>query len=187
MKDIYIKKYLLFTLIILLISFICGIIYYYNFDSVIKSNILESININNISINNTLKHLIILVILFISSFLVIGSTLSIFYLYFEGLSIGFTTSVLINKYGTKGILYTIIYNTYSSILYIILLIILLYKFIRISKNIIYILFTKNNYLYKVDLINKVKSSSILIVIIFLVDLVIYFFSKPFLNLISGIL
>lgn len=187
MNNILIKKYLLFTILILIMGIICGIIYYYNFDSIIKNNILSSITIDNISINNILKHFIILLIIFISSFFIVGSFLSIFYLFFEGLAIGFTSSIFTIKYGIKGFIYSILYNTYSRLLFLILLILLIYKILNISKNIVYILFTKNSYQYKVLIRNKIKSSLLLILFILIIDIVIYLFSPLFINLINNII
>lgn len=187
MNKILIKKYLLFAFIILVMGFICGIIYYYNFDSIIKNSILSSISIDTISINNILKHLLILIILLVASTFVVGSFLSIFYLFFEGLSIGFTSIVLSSKYGMNGVVYSLLYNIYSRGIFIILLILVIYKFLKLSKSIVYILFTKNNYSYKLSFLSKIKSSLLLIFIIFINDLIIYLFSSPFLNLINKIL
>ena len=75
------KKYLIFILVIFVISLIFGFIYYNLLDDSIKNNIINTINnYNNFNVNRILKDLIIMSTILISSFFIIGIPLSIFYI-----------------------------------------------------------------------------------------------------------
>lgn len=188
MNKLIIKKYLLFIFLILIIGIISGIIYYYNLDSNIKEGVINTLNDYNIaSVNNIFKHLLILIIFLILSFFVVGVPLTIFYLYFEGVSIGFLSTIFTIKYGINGLFYSVIYNLFTKFIFMFLLLIFLKKIIGIAKILVSRLINPNYYTFKTDLILKTKSSLLFLLIIFINDLIIYLTSKSFFILFINLL
>lgn len=188
MNKLTIKKYLTFIFILLLIGIISGIIYYYNLDSNIKENVINTLgDYKIVSINNILKHFIILAIILILSLFVVGVPLAIFYMYFEGVTIGFTMTIFTIKFGLDGFLYGIIYNLFTKLLFLFLLIIFLNKIFNITKIIVSKIINRNYHSFKTNIVLKFKSSLLILIMIFLNDIIIYFTSKNFLLIFSNLL
>lgn len=188
MNKIILKKYFMFILIILVMGIISGIIYYYKLDNEIKDNIILSLNdFNIIHINNIFKHFTLMAIILILSFFIIGVPVSIFYLFYEGISIGFVFTIFSIKYGFSGFIYAIIFNLFTKFIFIFVLTIFIKKIYIISKVLILnIIITKNNN-NKNIIITKFKSSLILILIVFISDIIIYFTSESFLSIFNSLL
>lgn len=183
-----IKKYLAFIFILLLIGIISGIIYYYNLDSNIKENVINTLGEYKIvNINNIFKHFLILSIILILSIFVVGVPLAIFYLYFEGVTIGFTITIFTVKFGISGFLYGIIYNLATKLIFLLLLVIFLNKIFNISKIIISKIVYRNYHSFKTNIILKFKSSLIILIIIIINDLIIYLTSGKFLSIFNYLL
>lgn len=183
-----IKKYLAFIFILLLIGVISGIIYYYNLDSNIKENVINTLGEYKIvNINNIFKHFLILVIILVLSIFIVGVPLAIFYLYFEGVTIGFTTTIFTIKFGISGLLYGIIYNLATKLFFLFLLVIFLNKIFNITKIIISKIVYRNYHSFKTNIVLKFKSSLIILIIIFINDLIIYLTSGKFLSIFNYLL
>ena len=173
------KRVLLsFLSVLFIISIISGFIIYNKLDDNIKLNLVSSLSnlksdlLNNHA-NNFLLHIIIISIITILSFTVVGYILSLIYLFYEGLSIGFTICYLIVNYKIKGLFFSIIYNVLFKFIYLILLIFLLIKLLDISKNVLYYLIYKDKNNNKII---KRNIYGILIIFSFIIinDLFLYF-------------
>ena len=104
------KKYLIFMLSIVLIGLIVGIIYYISQSIDVKNRIISIIsNYDSFKYNAIFKDLIIMSILLVSSFLVIGIPLALFYLFYEGVSIGFLISIFLASFKIKGLIYLLFF------------------------------------------------------------------------------
>ena len=183
-----IKKYLAFIFILLLIGVISGIIYYYNLDSNIKENVINTLaEYKIVNINNIFKHFLILAIILVLSIFVVGVPLAIFYLYFEGVTIGFTITIFTIKFGISGLLYGIIYNLATKLFFLFLLVIFLNKIFNITKIIISKIAYRNYHGFKTNIVLKFKSSLIILIIIFINDLIIYLTSGKFLSIFNYLL
>ena len=93
------KLFILFFLIIMIIGFTSGLIYYFLLSSSLKTDVINTLNsLTTIRYNAILKDLIIMSLLLVSSLLIIGIPLSIFYLLYESFSWGFITLAFLNTF-----------------------------------------------------------------------------------------
>ena len=183
-------KYLLsFCSVILLISFIFGIIVF------IKCNKLEIFNnynnikdslINN-NINNIFNHLLNISIIIVLSCTILGYFSAIFYLFYEGMSISLVVCILCLKYGLKGLIFGIIYNILYKIPFLMLFLLI---FIKIST--ILLTFIKNyiskSKFYNYDYLKtNILGIIIIIFIIFIYDLLLFIFSNFMLKFLTYML
>lgn len=188
MNKTLLKKYFLFIVIILVMGIISGIIYYYKLDNSVSENVIKSLDNFNINhINNVFNHFTIMAIILILSFFLIGVPISIFYIFYEGISIGFIITIFSIKYGISGFFYAIIFNLYTKLIHLFILSIFIKKIYVISKTIIFNVVKNNSYTNKNILITKFKSCLILIIIIMFSDIIVYFTSYSFLSIFNGLL
>lgn len=180
------KKYLIILTIFLIIGFIFGLFFLNNVDEASKEIILNNINewvinLDNIHINYIISHLLVLSLFIILSIFLIGIPLYIFYIFYNGFSLGFIISSLSNIFGAKGLLYSIVYILITKVIPIILIIILFMFLIRIGENIIWNLFNKKNGTKR--LINRlIKKSIIVLFIIIINDIILYLWGGKILNI-----
>ncbi len=173
------KKYFLFIMTILLIGLVGGIIFFL----VQKSDLREDIknlllNMNNYHYNAILKDLIITSILLVLSFFVIGIPLGLFYLFYEGLSIGFMLITFLVTYSFKGLIYMIIYLLVNKLIPLILMAFFMQKIINIGRLMIGFLIYKKDHLIRDKIIINFKNALYILVFILIFDIIIYFLS-PF--------
>ena len=168
------KKYLKYVLILILVGIIFGFLYYHFLNFSVKDNINNTLlEYNNFKYNSILKDLIIASLLLVSSFFIIGIPLSIFYLFYEGLSIGFLINIFWVSFGIKGLIYSSIYLIFNKLLTIMLMIFFVQKQINIGRFVIGIFLYKNENA-KDKIIINFKNSLYIIVIILVINIVLYF-------------
>ena len=168
------KKYLIFVLVIIVISFLSGIVYYILLNEDIKLNITNTLVNNSLKYNSTIKDLIIMSSLFVAAFFIIGVPLNIFYLFYEFLSYGFLITVLTHNYGLSGLFYGILSILLNELIIMIIVICFLKKLINISRLIIGRIIYKNNLSLKNKLLFNVYNSLYIIVIVFVLNLILSF-------------
>ncbi len=179
------KKYLLFVTIIIAIGLLGGILYYQFLDSEVKNNIVNTLNnLTSFTNNNTLKYLIIMSLLLVSSFFIIGIPLSIFYLFYESLSLGFLLNVLYASYHLKGIIYFLLDFLINKLLILILIIFFIKKIINISRYIIGYLIYRHDNTIKDKIIINFKKCLYTILIIFIINLILSFISPTIFSKLS---
>ena len=130
------KKICLFFSIIFTIGIIIGFIFLIYLEE--SSKELISLNINEwlqslstSHINSILEHIIILSTLAILSIFVIGLPLIIFFVFYNGFSIGFLLMSLIEIFGVKGLIYGLIYLIITKGIYLFFLTIFILALIKI--------------------------------------------------------
>lgn len=183
------KIYILLT-VILVIGIVMGIIFVTSIDESTKEIIFLNINnyfqnINNTNINDIIIHFIILSCMLVLNIVLIGGPVIIFYLFYNGFSLGFIISSLTNIFGLKGLLYSFIYIVITKILFIILLIIFSNNLLKLVKYMIErLVYKKNNneYIYF-----YIKKALIFIIIILINDIILYFGGIKLLNLFNFLL
>lgn len=179
------KKMYVFMLIILIIGIITGIVFVIMLDEATKEILFLNINeflqnFNNTNINSGLMHLVILSSLLILSIFLVGGPLLIFYMFYNGFSIGFVVSSITYIFGIKGMLYGSIYILISRLVYIIMLIIFNVNLFKIIKcNIDSLVYKKSN---KESLSVFYKRSIVFIGIILINDVILYFGGGKLVNL-----
>jgi len=172
------KNYLKFIVIILLLGLLTGIIYYSLLNNEIKDNIAETLlNYNNYRYNGIIKDLIIMSLLLVTSLFVIGIPCSLFYLFYESLSIGFLISIFFASFKFSGLLYILIYILINRVLLLILMIIFVRKVINISRYIIgFFIYRKETQIGNKIILNFEKSIYIIIFVL-IINIFLYFFSS----------
>lgn len=179
------KKMYVFMLIILIIGIITGIVFVIMLDEATKEIVFLNINeflqnFSNTNINSGLMHLVILSSLLILSIFLVGGPLLIFYMFYNGFSIGFVVSSITYIFGIKGMLYGSIYILISRLVYIIVLIIFNVNLFKIIKcNIDSLVYKKSN---KESLSVFYKRSIVFIGIILINDVILYFGGGKLVNL-----
>ena len=179
------KKMYVFMLVILIIGIITGIVFVIMLDEATKEILFLNINeflqnFSNTNINSGLMHLVILSSLLILSIFLVGGPLLIFYMFYNGFSIGFVVSSITYIFGIKGMLYGSIYILISRLVYIIVLIIFNVNLFKIIKcNIDSLVYKKSN---KESLSVFYKRSIVFIGITLINDVILYFGGGKLVNL-----
>ena len=185
LKLIKYKKLLLFTIILLIMGLFFGAVYYFKQNDVVKQTLINSIlelpnNLVNNRINNIVIHLIIGIAVIVLSFTIISVPIIFFYIFFEGISIGFSFALIVNAFGFKGIFLFLIYSLLYKFIYLVLITYLVIRAIRITKNVIgFIIYRKSTDLEKNIIIN-IRKVVIILLLIFIYDIAI-FFASPTIN------
>ena len=165
-------KYLLFFLLSLFImGIILGIIFYNIMPEINRTSL--TINLDNLKdqlinnhLNDVMIHFSMLVLISLLSLTVIGYLVALFYLFYLGMSIGFTLIFLLKKYALKGLIFSLSYNIIFKIIYIIILVLILIKLFDIVKNMIGIIIYKKN----INLINNFRHNYLSILILIIINL-----------------
>ena len=99
-------------------------------------------NLNTQSIHFTIPHFTVLSLLFTFSFFIIGIPAAIAYLFYEGMTIGFCTSLFISNFQFQGFLYITLFIIITRGLFLILYCFYFQKILLISKYILSWIFYK---------------------------------------------
>ena len=180
------KKIFIFITTILIIGIITGILFLIFLNEASQEIIFLNINnylqnINTYTFNNIFIDIIILSCLIILSLFIIGIPLIIFFVFFNGFSIGFVLSSLSIIFGIKGFIYSIIYiiinkSVFTFFLYF--LILALFKLmLTIFKHFIY-----KEKINKDEIIHLFKKIALCLIIIIIYDVLLYFFGNNIINL-----
>ena len=175
-----------------LISIIIGILLFLKSSNDSKkyvSDLLINIkeNLLNSNVNNVFKHLLILLIITFLSLTVIGYISGFIYVFYEGISFGYTICALVNNFKMKGLLFGLLYNIIFKFIFIIIYVIILLKLFDLVRLLLNYLVFKKSYSIKNNLRNIILSIFILILIIFINDIIIYFFTNFLLKLVINVL
>lgn len=182
------KKFFLFCLIILILGNISGIIYYNFLDVSIKENISITLAQQSFfNYNFILKHLIIMSVILVLSFLLIGLPIGFCYLLYEGFSLGFLVSIFFASFKFSGILYFIIYLLLNKLVVLILYILFLKRIFDISRNIIGVIIYKrdSNILNKIYL--NFKKCIYFILFVLVLNIALYFLNPVIFKFFSFLL
>lgn len=179
LKNIKFKKLLLFILILFLVGFLFGIFYYFGIDRDTKESLMLNIitlkeNLLIYRTNNILLHLGICLLLMVLSFVVIGLPFIYFYIFYEGLSIGFSFATLISVYRFRGIIFCLLHFIFYKLFYLIFIIFIILRCTRITKNLIGLIIYRGNAILKKNLSINIKKILVFLLFIFLYDVTIYF-------------
>lgn len=179
------KKMYIFLSIILVIGLIVGIVFVISLDESTKEILFLNINDylqSKSNIGGILEHLILLSILLVLSILLIGGPLIIFFIFYNGFSLGFIISTLTYIFGIKGMLYGIIYSLITKFIFIIILIIFSVNLFKITKLVVDSIVYKK--CCKDSMYVFLKRSIIFIVLVLVNDIVLYFGGIKLLNIFS---
>lgn len=179
------KKLYLFMSIVLFIGIITGVVFVLMLDEATKeilflniNNFLQSFDASNISI--LVQHLVILSTLLILSIFLIGGPLVIFFMFYNGFTIGFIISSITCIFGIKGMLFGVLYVIVSKLVFVVLFIIFSVNLFKIVKCVIdYLVYKKSN---KESLVMFMKRSIVFIGFIMISDIILYFGGVKLINI-----
>lgn len=179
------KKLSLFLGIIFTIGIILGFIFLIYLDEANKEIIYLNINewlqnLNTSHINNIISHIAILSSLFILSLFMVGIPLSLFFVFYNGFSIGFLLMALIDIFGIKGLLYGLVYVIITKGIYLFLALLFVLALIKIVIMFIKALISKEK-INKDSLSKLLKRIFICIAIILISDVILYFGGTKLIN------
>ena len=124
---------------------------------------------------------IILSSLLILSIFIIGIPLSIFFIFFNGFSIGFIISSLSSIFGFKGLIYSIIHiiiNKFVFLFFLYFLFLAMYKIVLLLIK----YWVHKEKINKDEIIHLFKKIILCLLIIIIYDLILYFFGNKIMNL-----
>ena len=179
------KKMYLFMVIVLVIGIITGVVFVIMLDEATKEILFLNINaflqsFGKSNISTLLIHLVILSTLLILSIFLIGGPLVIFFMFYNGFTIGFIISSITCIFGIKGMLFGTIYAIITKLLFLILLVIFSVNLFKIVKCVIdYIVYKKNN---KETLSIFMKRSIVFIGLVMFNDIILYFTGVKLINI-----
>ena len=170
------KYALVFSVSILVISIVVGIIYGLN-NKYNMTDYVNSLDKNLLLIN----HLIVIAIFLFSTISLLGVIVNSFYIGFEGVSIGYIVVSFFNTYGIKGIIYSIINVLINKGLFLLIIFYLFIVDLKYTKKCLSNLVGINTD-YLVSLIKPLlKKYLTIIVFIIVVDVLNYFFAYKILK------
>lgn len=177
-----------FVVILFLVGLLIGLLTYINLKPDLSAyfNTFKD-NLSNTHQNIFLLNLIVISAIFVLSISIIGLPVICFYIFYEGLAIGYTFGVFIVLYGIKGALFYLLY--FLIVKFISILLILYFSFMSIRfihKLIISIVNKKSDVLY-----NVIKYHFFRYIIIFIITLInsgfIYFFANRIVKLFTSLI
>ena len=168
---------MLFSIFVVAIGILIGILYYQFLDNDIQNNIINTLNnFNSFRYNAIVKDLVIMSLILVSSFFIIGIFMGVFYLFYESFTIGFLINIFFATYKIKGLLFIILYILINKFLTIILIIFFIRKIINISRLIIGMIIYRKDNVVKLKLIKNFKNSLYVIVFTLIINTILYFIS-----------
>ena len=185
------KKFYLFLSIIFIIGLILGVIFLIYLDEASKDILFLNINewlqgISNSNINNIVLHIIMLSSMFLLSIFLIGIPFVLFFVFYNGFSVGFTVTSLTSIFSIKGLLYGIIYVIITKGIYLFFLSIIIVSLLRVSLIILKSIFNKEN-IDKEKLALLLKKNLICIAIILINDIILYFWGTNLITIFNFLL
>ncbi|NLL02032.1 MAG: hypothetical protein GX265_03320, partial [Mollicutes bacterium] len=170
---------------LLIIGVLVGIYIYIRQPSLVKASIINELKslediLKNSKQNNFLYHIIVLSISAFLSTFVIGIPIIIFYLFYEGLSIGFLLASFINYKKISGLLFGTVFFIINKLLLLSIIIYLLIVSINYSKKII-INIKNKDYRISEHLLNHLIKMIFVFIIVMTYDIFIYFLGNRILT------
>ncbi|MCI8575654.1 MAG: hypothetical protein HFI09_04205 [Bacilli bacterium] len=180
------KNVLLFLAIILLCGIGLGTYFGISAKDLMENTLSNYIlKIGEQSYHFAISHFTILSLLFVLSFIGLGIPAAIAYLFFEGLTIGFCSSIFIGLIGLKGFIFITIFFLLTKVPFLFIYNFFFNKILSITKAIIaWIVYKQNKKDY---IINLALGCLILIVLLLLYDLFFDFLGINIIKMISFLL
>lgn len=173
-----------FLITIFILGIVFGIVYYFKLPKLIKTGIGENLleiskNIKNSHLNYFLFHNIIFLLIFFLSYTTILFPIILFYLFYEGVSLGFSFIIFTSSFKISGFFYALVLFIFTKLIYLLFIFYLTYNSYLIVKNMIY-LFSKKTSVYNIPFKKYFKRLIVLIICMFIYDLFIYFWGNKIL-------
>ncbi len=186
------KTIIIFLLCIFIIGTIFGAFYYIKQSDVIKSGIKEGLTTYKVTIGKTninlfVEHIFLLSAIFLLSYTIIGNVISIFYLFYEGIILGFSTAIFIANYKFSGLIFNFISFLLTKALFLTAVLFISIVALKITKKIIYTIISKKGESFYELIRYNILKLFIILAIVLISDLFIFFFSNKILSFITFLL
>lgn len=188
MKNIKNSFLVKFVVTLFLIGILIGVLFLFSYKPDLGSSLSDFKNLIETTRQNTfLSGIITISAVFILSVSIIGSPLIVFYLFYEGLSIGFALGAFLLNYKIKGLFFYLLFFIFSKLIYIALMIYFGVVAIRFAIKIVDSIASKNREeLYK-TVVYHFYRFIIVIVSSILNSMLIYLFANKILCLFTKLL
>lgn len=188
MKKLKNNNLVRFVVALFLFGLAIGIVVYLSFKPDLSGYIVEFKNSIVVNHNNTfLFNLIVISGIFLSSITIIGTPLIAFYIFYEGLSAGYTLTAFTTIFGFKGAMFYLLFFTVIKLIFILLVLLFSTISIKYSINFIKNVISKNiEKLYKM-IIEQFLRFGIILLICIVNSGLIYFLSHRLISLFIGLI
>lgn len=180
------NKYLIkFLLSLLIIGILVGIYAYLKQPDLIKTSVINELSmlneiLKNTQQNNFFYHILLLSLIIFLSILVIGLPFILFYLFYEGISIGFLIASFFHYQKLSGLLYSLIFTIVNKLIIYVALIYILINTINYSKKIVLSIKRKDYKIYEYLFTHLIRMIFVCLIIL-IYDIFIYFFGNKILS------
>jgi len=176
------KTMILFIVSLFVIGIIVGIVLFINESEIMKNLITLEMDgfgdlIRNTNQNQIIYHLIIILILFLLNFTVIGFLGTLFYLFYQGCSLGFSIAVFAYSYGIGGVLFGLLFNIVTKLIFILILFYLVFLGVRVVKRIIGSIILKKDEITYLFIKRHIMILGIILGIGLVNEIIVYFLKK----------
>ena len=177
-----------FAVALFLFGLAVGAVVYFSFKPNL-SNYIEQFKDTIVSNNNNTFLLNILIIcgIFLSSITIIGVPLIVFYIFYEGLSIGYTMSLFISLFGYKGALFYILFLIVVKLIFLALSLFFSLVSIKYSYSFIKSAIAKNREKLFKSIIEHFLRFGIILSMTIVNSLLIYFLSHRIISIFIGLI
>ena len=172
-----------FTISLFLVSITVGILAFFAFKPELTNQIENFKNLILTTNQNVfLIDIGIITMIFIASISIIGLPLIIFYIFYEGMSIGFTAGAFIYTFKIKGFGFYLLFLMATKLIFLLLIFYFIIVSIRFTYKIIGALIYKNKENLYDTVINQFARFVIILILIILNSSMIYFLTNKFLTI-----
>lgn len=177
-----------FVVTLFLISIIFGLLFFFAYKPDLNAHIEDFKSLVTTSRQNVfLLNLGLISLIFILSISIVGLPGIIFYLFYEGFSIGFTLGLFLMSFKIKGLLFYLIFIISSKLIYLVVMLYFSVMCIRFIWEILEALVYKNKEnLYK-NIIYHFYRFVIILFILIINSIFIFLFSNNILKLVLGLI
>ena len=138
-------------------------------------------DLNNFRCNNIFIDIITLSSIIILGIFIIGIPIAIFFIFYNGFTLGFIIASLSSIFGFKGFIYSLVYIIINKLVYLFFLYFLLLALYKIVLIIIRT-FVHKEHKNKDEIFHLLKKIGLCLAIILIYDLILYFFGNKLLIL-----
>lgn len=177
-----------FVVTLFVVGIVIGFLFYFSYKPDI-SGYLENFKdlLSKTRQNTFLISIILISSIFILSITIIGFPAIVFYIFYEGLSIGFTFAAFLSFYGIKGFLFYFIFFIFSKVIYILLMLYFSVLSIKFVIKIVNLIKSKRTEEMHKTIVYQFYRFIIVLFGIIINSFAIYLFSHKILRLFSGLI
>ena len=177
-----------FIVALFLFGIAIGIVVYFSFKPNLNACIEQFKNSVIVNHNNTfLLNILVISGIFLLSLFVIGMPLIIFYIFYVGLSVGYTLGVFISLYGFNGALFYLLFFIVVKLIFILLVLLFSFLSIRFSYKLVKNIIEKNIQKIYELIIEHFLRFGIVLVICIVNSFIIYLVSHKLISLFIGLI